>query len=211
MTNEKTVVLRDPDSIRVIDEKGNSSYGCDQDWYGSFWQRMAGCGPSVASNLLLYLHHAGKIGLPLDVKNKAGCVGLMEAVWHHVTPTTRGLYLITQFCEGVHSFTKTFGASVECMSLEIPKKKDDRPSLGEIADFIEAGLESDCPVAFLNLSNGKIKALDEWHWVTIVSITRTQDNSKVEALIYDADKSFTVDIKLWHEKTTLGGGMVYLK
>ncbi len=211
MTNEKTAVLRDPDSIRVIDEKGNSSYGCDQDWYGSFWQRMAGCGPSVASNLLLYLHHAGKLNLPLDVESKSGCVRLMEAVWRHVTPTTRGLYLITQFCEGVHSFTHTFGTSLLCMSLEIPKKREERPTLSEAADFIEEGLNTDCPVAFLNLSNGKIKALDEWHWVTIVSLTRSADGSKAEALVYDQDKSFVVDMKLWMETTSMGGGLVYFK
>lgn len=209
--NDWTFSLRNPDSIHILDNSGNIFFGCDQEWFKSHWQRLSGCGPSVASNLLLYLHRAKCISLPVDVNNQSDCIKLMEVVWSHVTPTLKGIYMLQQFYNGVHSFTQAHGYSLEGFSLDIPKKNTERPVLSAIVDFIAEGLLHDCPVAFLNLSNGMVSNLDKWHWVTIVALKTDQNNSYVFAKVYDAAESIIIDLKLWYETTSLGGGFVFFK
>lgn len=203
--------LSKPENIHIADDFGNISFGCDQKWFGSFWQRMAGCGTIVASTILLYMHKSKRITLPKDVNCKSDCVTLIDDVWRFVTPTTRGISTIKHFRDGMYKLTQAYGYSIECSSLDIPKKKGLRPPLSSIVDFVSQGLVLDCPIAFLNLSNGKVKNLDEWHWVTIVSLETDKNNENVIAEIYDGEKSIIIDLKLWNETTTLGGGFVYFK
>jgi len=47
--------------------------------------------------------------------------------------------------------------------------------------------------------------------VTIVGLKTDQDNSRVFAEIFDGGKAFEIDLKLWYETTTLGGGFVFFK
>lgn len=209
--NDWTFSLRNPDSIHILDNSGNIFFGCDQEWFKSHWQRLSGCGPSVASNLLLYLHRAKCISLPVDVNNQSDCIKFMEVVWSHVTPTRKGIYKLEQFYKGVHSFAQAHGYNLEGFSLDIPKKSTERPEMSAIVDFIADGLLHDCPIAFLNLSNGMVSNLDQWHWVTIVSLKTDLNNSHVFAKIYDAAQSIIIDLKLWRETTSLGGGFVFFK
>ncbi|MEI7667718.1 MAG: hypothetical protein WCI62_01835, partial [Erysipelotrichaceae bacterium] len=53
-------------------------YGCYQDLYQSKWKRLAGCGPSVASNLVLYYKTRKNID---TYKTKQACVSLMDDIW----------------------------------------------------------------------------------------------------------------------------------
>ena len=95
--------------------------------------------------------------------------------------------------------------------MDIPDKRMSRPALSSVVDFIAKGLDSDCPIAFLNLSNGKVSNLDRWHWVTIVGLETDQDNNHVSAQIFDGGKEFEIDLKLWYETTTLSGGFVFFE
>ena len=69
-------------------------------------------------------------------------------------------------------------------------------------DFVRRSLARDCPVAFLNLHNGRVKELDWWHWV---SITALEDG---RAEILDSGNRLTIDFHLWYETTRRRGGFV---
>ena len=65
-----------------------------------------------------------------------------------------------------------------------------------------AGLEEECPVAFLNLCRGKVKELDWWHWVTIIAM----EGDRVTIL--DSGREFDIDLALWYATTKKRGGFV---
>lgn len=200
--------LRSPELLEITDGAGNIHYGCDQEWFGSSWQRMSGCGPCVASNIFLYLLRQKKLRLPYEITCKADFVRLMDAVWGFITPTQNGIYRSDQWAEGAEKFLRAHGSGFACLRLDIPSAKTKRPSFSRFVEFIKEGLVSDCPVAFLNLSNGKLKNLDAWHWVTIVSL---QKGGNIHAGVYDAGAKLDIDLSLWYETTLLGGALVYLK
>lgn len=200
-----------PENIHTVDESGLEYFGCDQNWYQSKWQQMAGCGPSTAATLLLYLQRSRRIDLPVHVFEQKDCLLLMEAVWSHVTPTQNGIYLIEQFCTGIQSFARSHGFALDCHSIDIPEQITARPDLPAMVAFISQGLESDSPIAFLNLSNGAVSNLEEWHWVTIVALETDDLLDQVMVTIFDGDKSDQVDLKRWYETTIDGGALIYLE
>lgn len=202
--------LRHLENIHVVDHSGLEYFGCDQNWYASKWQQMSGCGPSTAATLLLYLQKSGKIDLPVHGFEQKDCMLLMETVWFHVTPTQDGIYLIDQFCSGIQSFAHTYEFSLDCQSLEIPERTESRPELANVVAFITCGLDHDCPIAFLNLSNGAVNNLEEWHWVTIVALETDDTQDQVSVTIFDGDKSDTIDFKRWYQTTIDGGALIYL-
>ena len=206
--NNNSYSLTQLDNIHFMDDNGNILFGCDQEWYGSHWQRMAGCGPTVAATILLYLSRMHGIVLPHKVECKSDCIMLMESVWKHVTPSTMGVYPVEQLPDGVLSFAHENGFDLESFVLNIPKSSKGRPTVAEVVEFISGGLNLDCPVAFLNLASGKISNLDSWHWVTVVGI-EADDQGNANLLIYDGAKTLLVDLGLWLGSTRLGGGFVY--
>jgi len=203
--------LKNLDLLHIpCNEDGTTSFGCDQDWYTQPWQRQAGCGANTASNLLLYLHKSGRITLPFELDTRMGCLALMETIWKHVTPTMMGVNSIHRFTKGVHHYISGQKIFLRCALLEYPREKADRPALSTVLQFIKQGFELDCPIAFLNLSNGDVKALDAWHWVTLVSVEENTESGHIQVTAYDGDKSIAVDLALWCETTTLEGGFVSL-
>ena len=208
--NKQTFELLTPDNIHIEDNLGKTSFGCNQEWYGSYWQRLSGCGPSTASTILLYLHKAKNISLPFVIKDMSDCIKLMETVWSFVTPTMKGVNVLDKFYNGVHAFTQAQGYNLESFYINIPQKKEDRPEFLTVINFIAKGLQQDSPVAFLNLSNGRVRNLDKWHWVTITSL-EAQDNEHVYTKIYDGAKTIIINLKLWYDTTSRGGGFVFFK
>ncbi len=207
--NIQTYALSRPESLHISNEDESVSFGLNQEWYGTNWQRRAGCGPTVASTVLLYLNKVKGMPLPHSADSKAGCVGLMESVWEHVTPTMNGVNRLEILSEGVLALADCVGAGLSSHLLHVPTAPCERPDLSHVVAFIAEGLRQDCPVAFLNLSNGKLHNLDDWHWVTIVSLEVGEDYQSVQAVMYDEGKSTQIDLKLWVETTLLGGGFVY--
>jgi len=205
--------IYNPDFFEIIDEKTYKIYyGCMQDWYQKFWQRLSGCGPTVATNIILYINHnrynfeTGK-----SYNKKKNCVVLMNEVWNYVTPTRRGVNTTKIFYEGIISYAKLKEISLEYRIIDIPKDKSLRPNVSEVLDFIENSLQNDSPVAFLNLNNGEEKNLDKWHWVTIISLEYEIDQSVINVEILDEGIVKRIDLLLWYKTTTLGGGFVYFK
>ncbi|MGI6562694.1 MAG: hypothetical protein ACOX3Q_09060 [Clostridia bacterium] len=196
--------------LHITDNRcGQMYFGCNQEWFGTKWQRLAGCGPSVASNIFGYLFKLKKLNNQDKPYEKNEFMSLMEELWCHVTPTIRGVNTTAIFYKGLISYAKEKGLPLRHHFLNIPERKEARPSFKEVVSFIANGLDQDTPVAFLNLCNGKEKALDKWHWVTIVSMDYAEDFSGAVLESYDEGKIKHADLKLWYDTTCLGGGFVY--
>jgi hypothetical protein len=102
-------------------------------------------------------------------------------------------------------------------ALDVPRRRPARPSLGQVAAFVEQGLEADNPVAFLNLDNGSEKQLDKWHWVTITGIERggapeasggQTGSGDVHIDILDNCSFIRVNLGRWLKSSKRGGGFV---
>ncbi len=168
------------------------------------WQRRAGCGPTTASNLMLYFqqrHTPRKL-------QKDEVLLMMQQMWSLVTPGIMGVHLLSQFTKGVEVFLPKLPFSLQVETLKIAKAKEERPSLKQVVRFLVASFDADSPVAFLNLSKGSLKNLDEWHWVTIVGVEQEREGEPVYAILYDASMTWKIDLGLWLETTTRGGGFV---
>lgn len=83
-----------------------------------------------------------------------------------------------------------------------PTPRTKRPGWEQLRAFVAASLACDCPVAFLNLDNGKIRQLDRWHWVTLIGLEGDT------ASIVDNGNAFTMDLNLWYATTKTRGGFV---
>lgn len=176
-------------------------YGCNQQWYKKPWQRMSGCGPTTASNIILYNKKS-------KTTSKIDSVILMDEMWKYVTPTLKGVNTTKIFYEGLKSYAKSKGAESTFDVLEVAKDKNMRPTFIDLTNFIKNSLENDVPLAFLNLCNGEEKCLDKWHWVTVVSLEYEEDGSTAFIEILDEGMKKTIDLLLWFKTTTLGGGFV---
>lgn len=203
------VALAAPERLHIGDNDGTVYRGCDQEWYGLPWQRLAGCGPTVATNLLLYQGRAGVVRLPLPVAGRYDARRLMDLVWRSVTPTMHGVNKTSLFCGGLTHFCEAHHLPLVCESLEVPRRADARPPLGEVTAFVARSLAEDSPVAFLNLHNGEVANLDDWHWVTIVALETDEDSARVT--VYDNGGELDIDLALWLRTTTLGGGFARLR
>ncbi len=203
--------LAHPENLHVRTADGECFYGCEQAWFGTEWQQRAGCGPSVASNIMLYLHQGGKLHLPYDLPNQGGCLQLMEAMWAHVTPTRMGVNTVQLFSDGLHAFAGQHGYKLDCDALLYPKRLESRPTFAEVLAFLAEGLSLDCPIAFLNLSNGEVGNLDAWHWVTIVRLDVEDGGARAFVEIYDGNASARVDLRMWCDTTTEDGGFVHFR
>jgi hypothetical protein len=209
MSGIRKTAIQSIGHIHVVDSTGLEYFGCNQEWYTSYWRRFTGCGPSTASTLLIYLQRSGRINFPIGGYDKKDCKLVMDSVWPYVNPTVRGVNTSDIFVDGIEKFASVHGFSIECQRLVLPHA-DGRPSLSDAVNFIENGLRKDCPVAFLNLHNGKVKNLESWHWLTIVQIARDKDLQHVEVTVFDGDSADTVDFKNWYETTARDGALVYL-
>lgn len=201
--------IQNPEYLYLSTDSNGTVCGCNQDWYPTLWQRRAGCGPTTASNLLIYHLRAGHLALPQEIEMTADGLRLMEEVWHFVTPTAMGVHTPGIFEHGLRNFFSQSALSLSTHSLRIPRRRHLRPSFAKTVDFIRTGLSLDSPVAFLNLANGTVRKLDPWHWVTITALDE-QNEGAVELEICDNLNYFTMSLHEWYETTSRGGGFVYL-
>lgn len=194
-----------------IEENNSKMYGYTQEWYETSFQRTRGCGPTAAAMLLLYLNiRAGK---PLSYKSysTSSIKEILEDVWTFVTPGwLLGLNSTGKFCKGVERLVGHYGLSWRCHELKITAFRFKRPSLGQVVLFLEEGIASDCPIAFLNLHRGRATALGSWHWIVLVSLSYDASQNRYMATCYDGGYLVTFDVGLWLKTTKLGGGFVYI-
>ena len=190
----------------------DACYGCDQEWYNSEWQRISGCGPTAASNLIYYITKARPQACTLNIKNnRESCLALMGQVWSYVTPTEEGVDSTKRFAESLQVYFNAVGLRAEPAVCDIPEDRAARPTFAAVLDFLAAALGSDAPVAFLNLCNGEETNLEAWHWVTVIALETGGDRENAYLTIIDGSQTKRIDMKLWYETTTLGGGFVWFK
>jgi len=187
--------------------KDKEAFGGDQSWYEEIWHQNAGCGPTTASNLVWYLASTrpglGKL-CTYDGSCQEGFLALMDDVWEYVTPGNYGLNKPEMLYDGVVRYGADRGIPFTWKLFAIPRQQCRRSSLQEMKDFVTGALSRDVPVAFLNLSNGKLNNLDSWHWVTLSSY----DPDTGMGEISDQGGSKEIDLTLWYETTIMGGAMV---
>ena len=166
---------------------------------------MAGCGPTAAAVVFAYLARAHAALAPLcpgDVSGRRELTALMCRVWDYVTPRHHGLNKPELMQRGMEAYAGARGIALSPARLEIPAARTKRPEYAAVARFVRDSLERECPVAFLNLHNGKVKDLDWWHWVTIVALEGER------AVILDSGRELEIDLALWLETTRKRGGLV---
>lgn len=208
-TAMKKISLSNLKLLTVSDEDKESYYGCSQQWYGTEKQRLCGCGPSVACGIVWYLSHYLGLSQQGFLTSKDACLKLMEEVWKFMTPSTEGIPSTTIFYENVLAYANARGLKLEPRFCDIPSNEFVRPDLKKVVNFIEGGLRQNSPIAFLNLCNGEEDNLEEWHWVTIVSLEWSGRGERALVDIYDMGLIKKTDLSLWYKTTTLGGGFVY--
>jgi hypothetical protein len=207
-----TASILHPELLTIIDEKSNQSYfGGDQEWYASEWHRRAGCGPTSASNLLAYLAFTRPELRALygyDNMSHENFSRHMEDVYKFVTPGNMGLNRTEMYTEGVAALANSRGITLSPHVLDIPgNMAKARPPFSQVISFIQEGLASDCPMGFLNLTRGKVRNLQGWHWITLVAAD--MDENKLIASVSDEGKQISIDLRLWYLTTRMHGGLVY--
>jgi hypothetical protein len=202
------VSLSNMDAFKIIDcDTGEVFYGCNQEWFGTHWQRLSGCGPSVVANILMYSDCCADG----HIKNKNDAATFMEEVWKFVTPTNKGIPTTDMLLKRISSYAESKGKTILHLGCDIPRGKLLRPHVEDVASFLGDALRSDIPVAFLNLCNGKEENLDEWHWVTVVSMERRESDEHAFIKIIDRGRIITIDLSLWLETTNHGGGFIHFR
>lgn len=197
--------------FKIIDAASHKTYdGCDQEWFLTDWQRISGCGPSAAANIILYMAQKGDQYISEEnIHSKSECLLLMEEIWYYVTPTKEGISSTQVFCDSVLAFLKSKGRSLKCQRMDFPETMKDWPKLKEAQQFIEQALLKDMPIAFLNLCNGQEMKLEGWHWVTIISLEQKDVGGNIWLEVLDEGNIKSIDFSLWYHTTTKGGGLVY--
>jgi hypothetical protein len=186
-------------------------YGYNQNWYQTSFQRTRGCGPTAAAMLLLYVNRREKEPLPYRSDSLAAIIRVLENVWNFITPGRfLGLSSTKKFCKGMAQLLRHYGMSWQSKRLSIPLFHFRRPSLTQVVQFLEAGMAADCPIAFLNLHKGKVRAMDSWHWTVLVALNYDAVQNCYWATCYDGGRTITFDLGLWLKTTLFGGGFVYI-
>ena len=203
-------VISNLEPFRIIDETTNDiSFGCNQDWYTTEWQRRSGCGPTVATNIILSLKQNSTNYVRLiEMNSKANCLSLMGKIWGYVTPTNRGINTLELFYQGMMEYAKSENMKLCYHFCNIDRESFLRPKLVNIIRFIEKALDNDEPVAFLNLDSGEEILIERWHWVTIISLEYLESGIKAYVEILDNGELKKIDLALWYNTTRIGGGFI---
>ena len=83
------VSIKHPEWL-YIDVDGKTSYGYDQEWFTDEWQRLSGCGPTSASQVLSYsLFRDGLLDLE-TTSDQTLALERMNLVWKYVKPRFGG-------------------------------------------------------------------------------------------------------------------------
>ncbi|NLT58790.1 MAG: hypothetical protein GXX99_07495 [Clostridiales bacterium] len=199
--------LSNPSRLLLRRQDGDAVWGANQIWYPTEFKRRAGCGPTVGSHLAWYLaQQAGLEALcPQDCSVQDGMLALMEEMWFYITPGRRGVNSTELFTGGLTRYARDRGVALCCDVLEVPPLHCiRRPSAQALLAFAGAALRRDLPLAFLNLSNGALHNLDNWHWVTLVGVNPQTG----AATMVDQCGRREINLDLWLRTTLFGGGLV---
>ncbi len=207
-----TVSILQPELLHIFDEDAEKTYwGGFQEWYAIDWHRMAGCGPTAASNLMAYLAHtrpALKALYGYDSMSLKNFTRHMDDLYQFVTPGGMGLNKTEMFTGGVERFAQSRGLTLKAHVFDVEGNLfRNRPPVTALAAFVKAGLTADCPIAFLNLSKGRVKNIQGWHWITLTKAE--MDEHTLMVCASDEGHEICFDLKMWYLSTRMRGGLVY--
>lgn len=204
----RKIILSDMKLLIVRDDSDCCDYcGCNQEWFADAWQRQAGCGPSVAANILFYQQRKSQ-AIPLHYLKK-DLLHYMEEAWEYITPERDGITSTEAFLRKVRGYASAHALDIHYDALDVHAEKAQRPSFDTVIDFIASGLKKETPVAFLNLCNGEELNLECCHWVTIAALQYDSEKAIIKAIICDEGMTKEINLALWLSTTTLGGGFAY--
>lgn len=185
------------------------SHGYDQEWYGHEWQRLAGCGPTTATQVISYVGFRDGIYPLDDSANQAAALARMEGVWEYVKPRYGGGVYKTAWLEsGIQKYVDDNGWNYDVRMINVSPFRFSREDVAVVAEFIRDGLRQDVPVAFLNRHKGQEEALWTWHWVPIWGIFSKGDD--IRCRIFDEGEVRDFSLTHWMHDTILGGGFAYM-
>lgn len=203
-----TETLSHIEYLQVTDSDSCEMFcGSDQEWFSTERQRLTGCGPSAAANILFYIKR--KENADCCGKDRTDLLSLMEETWKLVTPEKNGIPTTGLFMEKLEEYAKLHERSFRYSVLDVSSQQSERPSLDTVIKFIRHGLRADIPIAFLNLDHGAEEKIESWHWVTIAGMNCSEDEQTVHVSICDEGMTKQINLKLWLETTVQGGGFVY--
>lgn len=191
-----------------VKKDGRFSYGYNQEWYRDDWQRLSGCGPTTATQVISYVQF--RDGLLDSAASADGEAALerMEEVFQYVRPRFGGgLYKTQWFHEGLNDYCEKKELPYTVKRMGVYPFAVCRQPLQQVMNFIKQGLGSDSPVAFLNRHRGHEQGLSTWHWVPIVKLM--ENNDDVRCVVYDEEIECIFSLKKWLQDTMLGGGFAY--
>ncbi len=204
--------LKNRELFKIEEEiRTGNHYGSNQEWYRKRWQRMAGCGPSAATNIIYYFNRTRERfadcfnSLKLT---RGSCLNLMNELWNYVTPSLMGVNSTLMLCEGMERYLEAKNIEMRFNRLDIPKTLEKRPDFVRVTEFIAQALNNDVPVAFLNFDHGSVLELDSWHWVTIIALEADPGRRHTYVDILDGGMINRIDLSLWYQTTKTGGGFV---
>ncbi len=203
--------LAEIDRFKIVDQPTGRVYlGYDQEWYGTAWQRRAGCGPTTACNLLRYLMPSlGPAARKLPDR-RSEAPAFMEELWRYVTPTCHGVNTTSLFATSVLAYAQAQAWPLDCRVWDVPAARAHRLPLDDLVHVLDKALAQDLPVAFLNLCNGEESLLDEWHWVTIIALADARPGAGLTVRLLDSGAVKQIDLARWYATTTRDGGFVVL-
>ena len=185
------------------------SHGYDQEWYTQEWQRLAGCGPTTATQVLTYLGLRDGMYDRANATSQAGALSRMEEVWEYVKPRYGGgVYKTAWLEEGMQHFIDDKGWNYDVRMINVSPFRSSRDDVSVVAEFIRDGLHQDIPVAFLNRHKGHEEALWTWHWVPVWGIFSQGD--EIRCRIFDEGEIRDFSLTNWMKDTILGGGFAYV-
>ena len=195
------------DLLMIKDMWGNARFfGGNQEWYTTRLQRLAGCGATTGSCIVMYEMRKHGCGV-YSVKDFRQ---LMNEMWGFITPGQRGVDSVEMFATGFERYMSENAISHDDRkSLEVPQCKHKRPPKAVVFAFLKDALQNDTPIAFLNLGCGMETRLDSWHWVTITGAKYISNLDMLTVEIADEGVLKKIDLGLWLETTNMGGGFVY--
>ena len=201
-----------PEFLKITDLQTHQSFlGGAQEWYSSEWGRRAGCGPTCAANLSAYLAltrpelRALYHGKDMD---RVEFLRHMEKIFPLFAPGPMGLNRVELFSEGMVAYAASRDILLIPHVFAVSGNRNpDRPPVSALTAFVRAGLDADCPLGFLNLSRGREKSLQDWHWISIISADFKPDQLTAHAS--DEGNLREFDLQLWYLSTRMSGGLVY--
>lgn len=205
----ESVSIKSKHILKIIDsEEETDLYGSDQEWYSRKIQRLSGCGPATVTNIIYYIKKKHIEDSCIKELTREKCLSMMNEMWNYVTPGLRGIPSTAMLGNGIIKYLQEKKLDIHLEYLDIPGKKEARPNLNTVVDFLCKALQNDTPLAFLNLDNGKVKELYSYHWVTAISLKYNLSENAAYLYILDGGLEIEIDLSRWLSTTKAGGGFV---